>query len=470
VNPRSIRFRLAAWHAVIFSLVFAGLGGLLYATVGKYLRDSVGETQARRARQIAETLVSRLPETGENYVTRQINALYAPELGDRFIRVTRGDGKRVYLSGAPRDQGFDPLAVDPLPAHAPDGWRLVPERAGRHLLVASFTAATSAGPCLVEVGTSAEPILAISQRLLLLLVLGIPLVAAIAAAGGYVLAGNALAPVSSMASTAERISQHNLSERLPAMETGDELQRLGESLNRMITRLDDAFSNSKRFVADASHELRTPLAVIQGELEALVADEAVSADIKDRAGSMLEEVERLSRIVQKLFALSRLDAGEAASEWVRVDLSVLAYVTAQQMRLLADDKNISIAFDTSEPVVVMGDRARLKQVVVNLVDNAIKYTPPGGTIRLRVHGSAQPGQAVLEVEDTGIGIPLESIPLVFERFYRVDRGRSSVDQGAGLGLSIVRSVVIAHGGKIDVESAVGRGSRFRAVFPLAPAT
>ena len=288
---------------------------------------------------------------------------------------------------------------------------------------------------------------------------------AVAAAGGYILARRALKPVEQIALKAEMITQHNLSERLPITHTGDELERLSVALNHMITRLDDAFGNSKRFVADASHELRTPLTVIQGELENLAGDADISADLRDRIGSTLEEVERLGKIVQKLFALSRLDAGEAQEEWVRVDLASLARATSDQMLLLAEDKKIRVTMDEGPPVHVMGDRARLKQVVVNLVDNAVKYTPAGGSVHIDVRRSS--GSAVLEVADTGIGIPPEAAPLVFERFFRVGRDRSTQEDGAGLGLAIVKSICVAHGGRVEVESSVGSGSRFVVSLPLS---
>jgi signal transduction histidine kinase len=264
---------------------------------------------------------------------------------------------------------------------------------------------------------------------------------------------------------AENITQHNLSERLPVAKTGDELERLSMALNRMITRIDDAFVNSKRFVADASHELRTPLTVIQGELENLAGDPRLPEELRDRVGSTLEEVERLGKIVQKLFALSRLDAGEAQSEWVRLDMAALAGTTSDQMLLLAEDKRIKVTRETDSPVFVMGDRARLKQVIVNLLDNAVKYTLPGGSVHIKVWASGANG--IVEIADTGIGIPQEAVPLVFERFFRVDRDRSAGDAGAGLGLAIVKSICGAHGGRVEVESAPGSGSRFRVLLPLA---
>ncbi len=237
-------------------------------------------------------------------------------------------------------------------------------------------------------------------------------------------------------------------------------------LNRMITRLDEALQNSKRFVADASHELRTPLTILHGELESIAEDPRFDAELRDRAGSLLEEAERLSRIVEQLFTLSRLDAGEAQTEWKRVNLSELAESTAEQMSLLAQDKGIAIVCDAKQPILVEGDRARLKQVVVNLLDNAIKYTRADGKIQLRVHGVN--GDAVLEVEDNGIGIPRDALPHVFERFYRVDKTRADGSESAGLGLSIVKSICTAHGAAVEAQSVAGKGSCFRVRLPLSP--
>jgi heavy metal sensor kinase len=275
----------------------------------------------------------------------------------------------------------------------------------------------------------------------------------------------ALTPVEQITCAAEQITQHNLSGRLPVAPTGDELEQLSVSLNRMIARLDEAFQNSKRFVADASHDLRTPLTILRGELESFAADSRLTAEMRDRVGSMLEEAMLLSKIVEQLFLLSRLDAGEARAEWTCFDLAELAQTTASQMSLLAEDKGISISCDTDQPIRVEGDRVRLKQVVVNLLDNAIKYTPEKGAVQLRVRGLN--GQAVLEVIDNGMGIPAEALPHIFERFYRVDKTRSGESESAGLGLAIVKSICAAHGAEVEAQSGVGRGSCFRLKMALA---
>jgi heavy metal sensor kinase len=464
----SIRFRLTAWYAGLLTAVVVALAALFFLHLKGYLERTLADTQLRRARQIAETLVAKADQTGEAYVARQVAALYAPERSDRFIRLTGRDGRVFYVSGAPNDQSFDPAAVAPAPvASAPEFSRQQPVPGSPALLIGTVRVPAGGGSYLVEVGTSAAPVEALFRHLLALLGLGIPVVVVLAAAGGYFLVGRALRPVERITRKAAQITQHNLSERLPVALTGDELERLSTALNHMITRLDDAFQNSKRFVADASHELRTPLTVLRGELEVLAQEPTLPADRREQLGSLLEEVERLSKIVERLLVLSRLDAGEAQVEWVKFDLAALAAATAGQMALLAEDREIRLDCETGVPVFVEGDRARIKQVVVNLLDNAIKYTPEGGLARLRV--AALDGRAVLEVADTGIGIPPEAQPHVFDRFFRVDPSRWRVPDSAGLGLAIVKSICQAHGGQVEVESEPGKGSAFRLKVPLAAA-
>jgi len=317
----------------------------------------------------------------------------------------------------------------------------------------------------VEVGVPLAPVSTMLGHLFVQLSFGLPVALAIAILGGYFLVKRSLRPVEEIAHKAEQITHHNLSERLPVSRTGDEVERLSISLNHMISRIEDALQNSKRFVADASHELRTPLTVLRGELENLGRDLRLDKATRDMIGSMLEEVERLTDIVEGLVALSRLDAGEAKMEWVQVDLAELTATTADQMNLLAEDKGIKVQCSPVQKVIVEGDRSRLKQVVVNLLDNAIKYTPGGGSIQLNV--SRQNGHAILDVTDSGIGIPADAVPHVFDRFFRVDKARTRNEGGAGIGLSIVKSICSAHGAELEVESAIGKGSRFRVKLPLA---
>jgi len=466
MNIRSLSFRLVTWYAGVLTLVFVLIGVLTIVLLRQYLESNVLDTQARRARQIADTLVAAENRTGESTMAREVEEFYAPEANERFIRITRGDGHVVYASGNPRDGSFDPATV-PAPSLTRQGGFPRKERLlkGSVLIAAQSYVAANGPRYLVEVGVSTTRTEETVRQVLLMLAIGLPVAVCVAVTGGFVLVRRALKPVDNLSQKAAAITQHNLTERLPVMRTGDELERLSLSLNLMITRLEDAISSSKQFVADASHELRTPLAVLRGELENLAQDAQLKTTTRETLGSALEEVDRLAEIVEGLLALSRLDTGEAQSERERFDLAGLVATTADQMGLLAEDKHISVVCDCATRVMIEGDKARLKQVIVNLLDNAIKYTPNGGRIKLKI--AQEEGNAVLDVADDGIGIPSEALPHVFKRFFRVDGSRSRDQGGAGLGLSIVKSICDAHGARVEVSSTPGQGSRFRIRQPLA---
>ena len=463
MNTRSITFRLVAWYAGWLTLLFIVFGVFVYSSLGYYLKRDLREALARRVRQV-DVLLQRSP-LGPEALGREIHHTFAPEANNRFTRVTV-NGVSTYVAGPPSDRSFDP-AIVPAAQEMAVGEsfdrRLLPDGSALFIVVLSRTVGTNT--FVAEEGSAEAPIRKTLHRWLVVLVLGLALLILGAVAGGFLLAQRALAPVDRVISTAERISSHNLSQRLPVPNTGDELERLSIALNNMIRRLEDAFKQTQRFLADASHELRTPLTIMQAGLEAMTEKANTRLDVQEVAGSTLEETERLRRIVEGLFALSRLDAGEALEKSSPFDLGELVADTADQICLLAEDKDIAIKRTTAQQVIIEGDRARIKQIVVNLLDNAIKYTPCGGRIDVRV--TARNGNAILEVADTGIGIPAEALPLVSERFNRVDKARSRDLGGAGLGLSIVKSIATAHRGRVEVNSQEGEGARFVVELPLA---
>jgi heavy metal sensor kinase len=467
MNTRSLRFQLVAWYAALLTGCFVLIGAATYVVLQSSLVGALQETQLRRARQVGQLLLDEIRGPGEARVGEEVQARYAPDLNGRFVRITRGDGSLLYVSPAPNDQTFVPGEVPPpsWPSRSETASQ-TPLPGGRQMLLAGRAVQTPGGArYLVETGAPMDDVQAHLRQWLMFLLVVLPVVAALALGGGSFLVKRALLPVDKIAASAQRISSQNLSERLPVARTGDELERLSIALNRMVQRLDEAFQYSRRFMADASHELRTPLTVLRGELESVLQEPALAPEWRERLGSALEEVERLAGIVEGLFAISRLDAGEAAAEWVKLDLARLAAATADQMSLLAEDKNIQVTCAAAEPVWVEGDQARLKQVVVNLLDNAIKYTLQGGAVALSV--SALDSKAVLEVADNGIGIPAEALPRVFDRFFRFDKARSRELGGAGLGLSIVKSICTAHHGRVEASSLPSQGTRFRVELPLA---
>lgn len=463
MNTRSLKFRLVVWYAGWLTVLFIVFGFFVYGSLSHHLKEALREALARRARQVV-SIVQR-PAVDWNTLGREIQTHFAPEANNRFTRVTV-NGIVRYLAGAPSDRSFDPNTVPP--AFAGEDGEAFDRRVasdGTPLLIVVVSQTRNGVRFVAEEGSAEAPLTTSLHGWLVVLVLGLVVLISGAVVGGFLLVQRALNPVDRITRSAERISFHNLSERLPVAQTRDELERLSTALNRMIHRLEESFQHNQRFLADASHELRTPLTIIHAELETVIDRQNITSEVRDRAVSALEEVERLRRIVEGLFALSRLDAGEGLEQSVPFNLAELAATTAEQMGLLAVDKNISIRCQSADKVkvIVQGDRARLKQVIVNLLDNAIKYTPGGGEIDVSV--AQQNGKAVLQVADNGIGISAEALPNLFQRFYRVDKARSRELGGAGLGLSIVRSICMAHQGKVEAQSKEGQGTRFVVELP-----
>lgn len=467
MNTRSIRFRLTFWYAGLLAGLLVLFGASVYVGLGHYLKRTLTDSLTKEAQQIGETLLVNISLSGEAYVVDEIKEHLAPEINGVFVRVTRADGSTLYTSGLPRNGSFDPANVAEARGDFTQASSRVERLPGSAELIICAVPFTSrdGNRFVIEAGAPLKQSESVLHGLLLTFAVGLPIVVAVAIGGGYVLMKRALTPVGEITRTAEQITSRNLSERLPEANTGDELEALSTALNRMIARIEHSFRHVNRFSADASHELRTPLTVLRGELEAIAQRPNLPLDVRETIGSALEETERLSKIVESLLAISRLDAGEALMTRERFDFADLVTSTADQMRLLAEDKQIALKCNAPGRVEVEGDPHRLKQIVVNLVDNAIKYTSEGG--KVEISAVALNGNAVLEVTDTGVGIPPESIPHVFERFYRVDKARSRQMGGAGLGLSIVKSICAAHQGRVGVESNEGEGTRFTVELPLA---
>jgi len=459
---------MALWYAALLAGALVLFGAATYVGLERYLQKSLEESLVKQARSIGDVLLVNINQSGQDYVDNEITEHYSPEINGRFIRVTRADGKRIYVSGSPKDGTFDPalVAAPRLPV-AREFVREVEMSDGHELLLHGLPYKASDGTqFIIEVAAPYNQIESVLRGLLLTFALGLPLIVTLAIGGGYLLMRGALQPVDEIRQKAAGITSRNLSERLPVVRTGDELERLAIDLNRMIERLEESFHQINRFSADASHELRTPLTVLQGELEAIAhKGQTLPQDVRETIGSALEETQRLARIVESLLAISRLEAGEARVQPLHLDFAELARTTADHMKLLAEEKHISMTCDGTDSVEVDADPSRLKQVVVNLLDNAIKYTPEGGNVSISV--TRRDNHAVLEVADSGLGIPADDLPHVFERFYRADKARSRQMGGTGLGLSIVRSICLAPGGQVTVSSTEGRGSLFRVELPLA---
>ncbi len=464
MNTRSLRFRITAWYAGLLAGALLGFGVSVYLGLERYLYWDLQRTLASECRAIGTELLPQLPAKQPPWLSTEINETYAPEVNSKFIRVIReGDGV-VYLSGAPKDGSFDPSQIPLSTTEELGRFRRI-RLEGRALLIDVLEFTTSDGSrFIVESGVPSQKIEVVLHGLLFTFAIYMPFIISLAVGSGYWLMRRSLQPVDEITRRAEGITSTNLSERLPVIRTGDELERLSTSLNRMIERLDHAFQHINRFSADASHELRTPLTILQLELEGIAQSHRLNPALTDQIGSALEETHRMSHIVESLLAISRLDAGEVKMDKISLNLGDLAASTADQMKLLAEEKSIRLTSDVASEIYVEGDRSRLQQVIVNLVANAIKYTQEGGKVEVCVRRKGS--TAVLEVSDSGAGIPDYALPHVFERFYRADKARSRDSGGAGLGLAIVKAICSAHGAEVSVSSKEGTGSLFSVELPL----
>ena len=335
-------------------------------------------------------------------------------------------------------------------------------REGRAYHVRSETS----GPFRISVAYDETATRDALRTLGIVLLVGIPLAGGAALIGGTLLAGRLLSPVGDMAERARSITADRLSERLPVANPDDEFGRLATVFNETLARLQGSFEQLRRFTADASHELRTPLTALRSVGEVALQQARDATSYRDVIGSMLEEADRLARLVDSLLFLARADAGAIEIARERVDLGELARATVELLRVLAEEKEQTLRVDAEGDVTVLADPGLLRQGLMNLIDNAIKYTATRGQVRVRVARSPA-GQATIEVTDTGSGIPAAACARLFERFYRVDSARSRDQGGAGLGLSITRWAVEAHGGRVDLTSEEGKGSRFTIVLPGA---
>ena len=465
MNLRSLRFRITALYAALLAGAFVLFGVSIYLGLERYLYSNLQETLAGECATIETQLLSQHPFKRPGWLQSEIEESFTPEANGHFIRVTQEGAGVVFASGTPKDGSFDASAVPLFSVDPKRQLQKVRQKKDGHslMIVSSRFTAPDGTSFVTESGFSNRQIEIVLDGLVVTFGIYMPFLVLVAVISGYWLMRRSLQPVDNITKRAEGITSSNLSDRLPVIRTGDELERLSVALNRMIARLDDAFQHIHRFTADASHELRTPLTILQLELEDLAQNERLDPMLADRVGSALEETGRMSQIVENLLTISRLDAGELKMDKAQLDLGQLACSTAEQMRLLAEEKSIRLLCHTADEIYVEGDRSRLQQVIVNLVDNAIKYTQEGGEVEVRVRRDTN--TAILEVSDNGVGISSYALPHVFERFFRADKARSRDLGGAGLGLAIVKSICIAHGAAIRVSSQEGRGSCFTVGLP-----
>ena len=320
-------------------------------------------------------------------------------------------------------------------------------------------------PYTVQVATPMDETLEALEWFPMILLFAAPLLLLAASAGGYWLSTRALAPVDEISLAAQRISIENLSDRLQVTQTGDQLQRLSQTLNAMLSRLEGSVRRITQFTADASHELRAPVSLIRTTAEVAVQRDRTAEEYREALDEILEEAERTSQVVDSLMMLARADSGKETLECLPIDGRVVIRGAAEQGEKLARSHGLRFSATVPDaPMPIQADTHALRRALLILMDNAVKYTPEGGSVEITV--ATANGFMVVSVSDTGIGIANPDLAHIFDRFWRADRARSREQGGTGLGLSIAKWIVEMHGGSIGIESELGKGSDFHLRVPL----
>jgi len=446
------------WYVVAMVAVLAVYAGAVYAFVSRSVSESLDE-RLRADFFWAAATVDESPE-GLIMSTPQVDLLLEEE---PWVQVRSADGRELLLSNAEARRrpigGTEALAAvrqDQIVSFDVGG---VPMR------VLSRRSYIGQRPVTVQVGRSEEPMREQLRELVLVLVLGLPLAVGVAGLGGYALARRALAPIEQMTERARSITAERLSDRLPVTHPDDEMGRLASVFNETLARLESSFAQMRQFTADVSHELRTPLTSIRSVGEVGLRGQRDEHAYRGIIESMLEEVDRLAGLVDRLLTLSRAETGQAPLSREIVDLQALAEEVAQHLGVLAEEKQQQIVVERRAAPDALADKQVLRHALINLVDNAIKFTPPGGEVRIRI--AETPSSAVFDVIDSGPGVPAAAQQHIFDRFYRADEGDGV--RGAGLGLSIAKGAVEANGGRLTLERSGPAGSTFRITMPrVAP--
>ena len=459
MSPRSIRFRLTAWYAVILTVTFAVVGVGAWWAIRDSIHDTIDKDLRSRLQAVRDYLHQQAADPDSGPLAEELAEDAALTPAGTLIRLAGADGRWIYQSPGTKQWDAKPPLASRLPERGETETVVV---AGRPFRV--LTAPVSVGA--VQIGTPIDEYYEMLGDFTWTAALASPLILLLASAAGYWMSRRALEPVDRIARTAEEIGAQNLSERLPLLGAGDELDRLSATLNAMFARLEAAFHRITRFTADASHELRTPVAVIRTTAELALSKPRGQEEYTRELARILAESERASRLIEDLMTLARADAGDDGVVPEPLDLAEPLREACAEAGVLADAAGLRFHTEIQSGCPVAGDCQALRRLFLILLDNAVKYTPAGGEIRVVL--SAGQGAAVVEVQDSGAGIAPEDLPHVFDRFYRAAKDRSRKTGGAGLGLAIAQCIAARHGGAVSAQSAPGAGSLFRVRLPLRP--
>ncbi len=452
VNPRSLRFRLTLWYSGALMLVAFVLVGASQWALNVSLDHAIDQRLRFRLIGLHAFIDENSQESLDTLATKLRGLKH---LGDLF-QVVGPEGELLAQSdGLARHH----VRVEPL---SNLGGRMVFRNAGPRRFqfrMAAQQIYVNGQPVIVEVADPRGKFQGILTEFYSVLLFAVPIVLVVAAAGGYWLSGRALAPVDQIIDEAQAIDPTNFSARLSVPSSGDELQRLSQTLNQMLDRIEQSVLQVRRFTADASHELRAPMTLIYTAAQFALRRDRSADELKDSLKKILQAAKRCTDLINQLLWLARSDAGSSRTELVSTDVVPVVSDVVSEAATLAADKGLTIASKLPEtPAYVALDEASFRRMLLILLDNAVKYTPPRGSISVDVRGSTD--EVEIAVADTGIGIPAEQLPFVFDRFWRADQVRSREAGGTGLGLAIAREIANSHAAELGVESSVGKGSTF----------
>ncbi len=465
----SIGLRLTLWYLLVFATAQFLFGFGMWIILRHSLNEIADDELTNQVDDLRQFLEAQKQTASIAKLQEEVTETYVLEHSGDYLQIYVAPQEWIYRAPVMQKMSF------PQPLHTPSGedalhQPLYEERqfGGKPFRFLSQNIAVHGRQFTVQTGVPIDDMahtLAMFRRYLVMFA---PIILLAASAVGYWVSGRALSPVDALTRTARTISASNLSRRLETLHTGDELQRLSDTLNEMLSRIETAFLRIVEFTADASHELRTPISLIRTEAEIALRKSRTEEEYRDALVHVLTEAERTSSMVEKLLSLARSDSGQNAMDMRPIDLRDTVRKVAGKWKSAVESKALEFTeMVTVADLPVEGDEAALQQLLNILLDNALKYTPGPGSVHLSAEESG--GKAVLKVVDSGIGIILEDQARIFERFYRADKARSRELGGAGLGLAIAHGIVQQHHGSIHVESEPGKGSTFVVELPLQPA-
>jgi heavy metal sensor kinase len=456
-RSHSLRVQLTLWYVCAMVVVLAVYAAAVYTFVSRSV-SNLFDQRLRGDFQVAAAMVDRAPD---GKITWGGDDAWTVDEDTPWLQVWSPVGELLYRNFVAEQL---PLPASRSIASQPQDRIVSVPNGSVPYRILSRHGKVSGQPVVIQVARSEAPMQKERGELLLILVLGLPIGVALAGLGGYSLAKRALAPIERMSERARTITAARLSDRLPVHHPDDEMGRLATVFNETLGRLEASFDQMRRFTADVSHELRTPLTAIRSVGEVGLREHRDETAYRTIIGSMLEEADRLSGLVDRLLTLSRAESGQAKLSVDVVDLRELADDVVSYLGVLAEEKGQTLTVECVGAPKGMGDRMVLRQSLINLVDNAIKYTPAGGRIQLRL--TDMPAGPSVDVSDTGPGIAPEVQSRIFDRFYRAGKAQSSDIGGSGLGLAIAKWAVEASGGRLSLEKTTGAGSTFRITLPM----